>query len=333
MRRESGFEIAPILTAALADVGIVAHAAEIYTLLLKKGPQKAKDITKFAGANKALVYRSLKYLQAKGFVTSRLDFPASFEATPLSVMLDQLAECKKREAEVILRNKELCGDVLRDINIPETTAQDEFSILINLHLGVLKSIEMARQTKSEYLIMNDQLASFSHDFVKDFISVATNTVRHKARLRLITNVDRMNLNEARKIVARLDLNSGYIEIRHLELSPLLFPRFALSDEKSLILNFDSSQQHSEHTPSLDKMMWTTNITLIRLMRLLFNEEWGKSIDVRKRIAELENNEKPFQASENQESVVQDVLGGNSYRCGRYPISSASLDTPQLRALP
>jgi sugar-specific transcriptional regulator TrmB len=314
--KEARLEIAPVLKAALADVGIVAHAAEIYTFLLKKGPQRAKDITKFVGTNKALVYRSLKYLQAKGFVTSRLDFPTSFEATPLSVMLDKLAKCKKREAEVILRNKELCRDVLRDTDITETTVRDdEFSIFMNLHLGVLKSIEMARQTRSEYLIMSDQLASYSHDFVKDVVSVATNTVRNKARFRLITHVDCMNLNEAKKIVARLDMNSGYIEIRHLELSPILFPRFALSDENALILNFDSWQEHSEHIPSLDKMIWTTNITLIRLMKLLFNEEWSKSTDIRKKIAELEN--KPFQASENQDPIVRKAFVYSSYRCGAW----------------
>jgi sugar-specific transcriptional regulator TrmB len=318
VRRESIFEIAPILKAALADVGIVAQDAEIYTLLLKKGPQRAKYITKFTGTNKALVYRSLKCLQAKGVVTSRLGFPASFEATPLNVILDQAAECRRREAQAIIRNKKLLYDALRLLEVAETpTVEDKFAILKNVHIAAMKGIELAKRTINEYLLMNDLLLSHLNDYFKDLVSVATTTVRHKAQFRLITHVDCMHLDEAKKIVARLDMNSRYIEIRHLELSPLLFPRFALSDENALILNFDSWQEQSEQKLKPEKLIWTTNKTLIRLMRLLFNEEWNKSIDMRKRIAELENNKNPFQASENIESFIQNAVDKGSYSCRKW----------------
>lgn len=286
----------------LFDLGMIKGASEIYTFLLKRGPKMAKDITKFTGGNKALVYRRLKFLLSKGYIKSTLDFPARFEAVPLDLIINQFAESKKRELHNIKRSREKLRDILENLDTEEETAKDEFSIMKSSFLGIIKCLSIAKQTKNEYLIMNDQLAPFQHDFIKDMQLIASQTLRNKAEFRFITNVDSKNLNEAKQIVKKLNLNSPYIGVRHLDLHQDDFPRFALGDEDAVVFYFDTLDFKTMLNP--EKLFWTSNVAFIRSMRLLFNELWHKSIDIRARIAELEGTEFAIPSSRNQEPFLQ-----------------------------
>ena len=160
---------------------MIEGASEIYTFLLKKGPKMAIDITKFIGGNKALVYRRLKFLLSKGFIKSTLDFPARFEAVPLDSIIDQFTESKKRELYNIKKSREKLHDILKNLNTEAEPIKDEFSIIKGSYLGIIKCLAIAKQTKTEYLIINDQLSPFHHDFVKDMLLIASQTLRKKSQ--------------------------------------------------------------------------------------------------------------------------------------------------------
>ncbi len=129
-----------VLKEVLRNIGITGKAATIYIFLLNKGtPQHAKDITRLMRTNKALVYRSLKYLQANGFILSTMTFPASFAAIPLGVILDNASKTKKREARMLEKDKKLMSTVIKSLKIADTpVVDDEYAILRNQHIAHLK---------------------------------------------------------------------------------------------------------------------------------------------------------------------------------------------------
>ena len=286
---ENELGLMSLLKETLRNTGITERAAAIYIFLLTKGkPQTARDIKKFMGRNKALVYRSLKQLQAKGIVVSTMTFPARFTAKPLGVILDHAAEAKKREAQLLTKQKKLLCNVIKALKVADSSITgDEFAILRSEHIAVVKGKELAKQTKSDYLVMGDQVASYA--VAEDLRVVATTVKRKKARFRFITNLNHADLNVTKRLIGKIDINSEYIKVRHLDLSSVLFPSFALSDESAIIFKFDTWEEiNSKDAQGVDKLLWTNNKALIRLAKLLFNELWDKSIDIRKRIAELEN---------------------------------------------
>lgn len=300
----------PLLEKTLTDLGMIEGASEIYTYLLKKGPKMAKDVTKFVGGNKALVYRRLKFLMSKGFIKSTLDFPARFEAVPLGSIIDQFAESKKRELCYIKKSKERLQDILENLETEVESEKDEFSIMKSSFLGVTKCLAIAKQTKTEYLFMNDQLSHFQYELVKDIQLIASNVLRNKAHFRFITNVTNRNLNEAKQILKKINLDSPYAEIRHLALNQFDFPRFALGDERTVVFYFD--ELNSKTILDQEKLFWTTNVAFIRSMRLLFNELWQKSVDIRERIAELEGTRYNPSRSQKQELQVTSIESSFEY---------------------
>jgi sugar-specific transcriptional regulator TrmB len=322
------------LKGVLSDLGMIEGASEIYIFLLKKGPKLAADITHFIGGNKALIYRRLKFLLSNGFVKSTLGYPALFEVVPLDSIVNQFVESKKRELHGIKKNRRKLQEILKTIDVETEPARDEFSIMKSSHLGIIKCLEIAKQTKMEYLIMNDQLSPIQDDFVKDVQLIASHTLRKKAKFRFITNVDYGNLSEAKELTKKLNLDGPYIEIHHLALDPNAFPRFALGDERAIVFYFDTWD--SERILDPGKLFWTNSLAFIRSMKLLFNEMWCRSTDIRKRIAEVEGTESAFLTSQNEERLSQLSFAKNlieddysfykngCYTCGNHELAKTGV---------
>ncbi len=152
---------------------------------------------------------------------------------------------------------------------------------------------MVKQTTNECLIISDRLTRREYDIPEGMRTAVAATVRKKkAQFRLLTNVDYSTLGLAKEMVAKLGMLGEYIKIRHLNLSPALFPGFTLSDESTIILQFDTWKGiDSKSALGMDKLLLTNNKAIIRLARLLFNKLWDESIDIRERIAELESMKK------------------------------------------
>ncbi len=279
------------LIETLMALGLSEQEAKIYLFLAKQGPQKAKDITKFLGTNKVLVYRSVKRLQAKNLIASSVGFPAYFSAIPFLTVLNNLIQTKKREAFLIERNKETLIATLKSLEIAKSPSLSEmFAIITDLHIACIKAIQIARTAKYECLAMDDNLTTSSHDAIEDVGEMARHAIRDKVRFRFITNVTPRTIGAAKDLVKKCKMNNKYVEGRHVDLSPVLFPRFALNDENQTILVVETWEEIvSKHNRRIDKLLWTNNKTIIRLMRFLFEDIWRRSIDINKRISELENN--------------------------------------------
>ena len=131
----------------------------------------------------------------------------------------------------------------------------------------------------------------------------------------------------------MNLDLPYIEIRHLMLPQIDFPRFALGDDRAIIFYFDTLDSKRILDPG--KAFWTNNLAFIRSMKLLFNELWRKSIDIRERIGEFEGIKSAFITSQNQKSLSQLSFVDNlreqdtnfykkgHYRCGNHKLAKSA----------
>ncbi len=86
------------VTSVLKDFGLTEREAEVYTLLVKSGLQKAGEVSKRLKMHKAQVYRILEVLRNRGFVEATLDFPSRFVPVPVEHSLDIAVKAKKEEA-------------------------------------------------------------------------------------------------------------------------------------------------------------------------------------------------------------------------------------------
>lgn len=90
---------------ALRNFGLTEKETNIYVFLAKHGATKGGEITKQTKMDKALVYRALKSLQAKGFAESTLEFPARYTAVPFENVIDLSIRTKQDEAAQIKEKK------------------------------------------------------------------------------------------------------------------------------------------------------------------------------------------------------------------------------------
>ncbi len=286
----------PVLKEMLGKIGIKGNAATIYIFLLRKGvPQYGKDIMKLIKSNKSIVYRSLKYLQANGLIRSTMTYPAKFAAVPLGMIIDNTTKTKKREIQLLEKDKKLLNSVMKSWKIRDTPiVSDEYAILKNQHVGFLKGLEMAIQTQKECLVISDQLARREYDVPGGFRrrEVTSALRRKKAQFKFITRIDYSMLNVAKDIAADLEEFRGCIKVRHLDLPPARFPSFIISDEKAITLQFSSlKEMDSENELNMNQLLWTNNQSIIQLAIMLFNRLWDEAVDIRERITELENTKK------------------------------------------
>ena len=100
-RKLSGKSIKEVLK----DFGLAENQAKIYIFLAKHGVLKGGEIAKQNKMPTAVVYRTLKILQHKGFVESTLEFPARYTAVSFETILDYNIKTKKEEALQIEKSK------------------------------------------------------------------------------------------------------------------------------------------------------------------------------------------------------------------------------------
>lgn len=89
----------------LFDLGLTETEVSVYTYLTKKGPQKARVISKAINLYKQLLYRSLKKMQSKGIIEAS-GYPARFSAVPFEKVIELAIKSNIEEAERMTQNKE-----------------------------------------------------------------------------------------------------------------------------------------------------------------------------------------------------------------------------------
>ena len=134
---------------ALRSYGVTEKETEVYLFLVKKGAQKASQITRALKKNKGQIYRILKNLQNKDLIESTLEYPTRYVAVPLERVIDSFIKSKKEE---FIKIKESKSDLISDwkkISQSEVdTSVEKFSVIEGSKKIFQRISQMIKQTKN-----------------------------------------------------------------------------------------------------------------------------------------------------------------------------------------
>ncbi len=194
------------LISKLQDFGLSQAAAEVYLLLLKAGPSRVSQISKFSHTNRVKGYRILENLKKDGFVSSTFSNPAIYSANSLSESLCSVINTKKFEIERLAKLVSYIGKnyVTTEFNIKQTSPP-RFSIIsgrYNIYMYIEKMIKEANEDL--YVITPfDDLSMMYHTSIPESICKAK---RKGIKIKLITDmrkdqsigiIDRMGIDDFR----------------------------------------------------------------------------------------------------------------------------------------
>ena len=271
----------------LESLGLAKSDAQIYILLGKKGPQKARDIAKLLKMPKQTLYLAIKNLQNKGIITATLEHPAKFSVVPFEKVLDVFVKTKMEEAHRIEQDTKTILSDWHSITIDEAAEQSaKFTVLEGrnyIYPRLRQMIEEAEEQLSVIftvpgLVRADQFglldAAFSHGS------------KTKVRFRFLTELSDKNLRAMKTLLERKPKMGFSLEGRTPELGLKLPSRMVIKDDKEAAFFISQEEEQTERNAD-DTCLWTNSKTIVNSFRAVFEEIWSNSMDVTKKIMEIE----------------------------------------------
>lgn len=262
-------------------MGLNEKEAELYILLVRSGPKMAKDLNNIMKCNRVHLYRMLKDLQMKGLVESTLDFPAEFNAVKPRIAIDLFLSSKKKELNLIQKNKAQIIASLEEIQAEEPlTTIGKFAVIEGMDSLVSKSLQMSKETKKELLLAHDKLAWMIEDFAGDFGVHLRNAKKARAYVRLLTTSAKDNLQMVNQIRAKNKSLENSFVVRVLDLEPSLFQDYLIRDEEEILFSLTPYEDLKVTKSSEYKGLWTNNRQFVRSMKMLFEKNWKEAHEIK-----------------------------------------------------
>jgi hypothetical protein len=105
----------------LMNLGFTETEAQVYLYLTKKGPQKARHMSKALKLKKQRLYQILRKMQGESIIHASSEFPARFSATPFAKVLDLLIKDNIEQAKYMMQNKKELLSTWRSITEKDDT--------------------------------------------------------------------------------------------------------------------------------------------------------------------------------------------------------------------
>jgi len=272
---------------ALRSFGLTEKEAEIYIFLAKHGVLKGGEISKQTKTQKALVYRILKSLQAKGLVESTMEFPARFTAVPFEKVVDSNIQAKQEEAAQIAAQKRQLLNYWQ--NIKKTGPElplGKFTVIEGkqrIYHKLSQMIGEARNQLSTIMTVQDLLHADQFGF---FNAGSDNPLKSKIKFRLLTELSSQNISPTKKILKKMTVRKFNFEGRTPELELNLFPQMTIRDQEEALF-FIAQGADTSAARQDDVCLWTNCKSLVEAFSKIFEDLWLNSTDMQKKILEIE----------------------------------------------
>jgi len=271
----------------LESLGFAHADAQIYVLLGRKGPQKARGIANFLKMPKQTLYSAIKNLQAKGIVTATLDHPAKFSAVPFERVLDVFVKAKLDEAQRMEQDKKNILIDWHSITLDEATEHSaKFTVLKGKNYIYPKLKQMVKEAKEQLSIIfpvPDLLQAERFGLLDDAFSHASKT---KVKVRFLTEMSAENLKVIRHLIERKINAKSSFEARAPELGLKMSLRMLIKDgsEASFFINQETDQSNLDAD---ELCLWTNSKTIANSFQTVFEDLWQNSTDIKRKIVEIE----------------------------------------------
>jgi len=216
-----------IIEDALLKFGLSRNEIRVYVYLARSGIRKAREISDALSLHRTETYRILRDLEKRGLISSVLEKPLKFMATPFDETIDTLIKAKKLKIQQLERKKKSLIDIWFSIPQQKVEPQNKevFQMLEGEEQILLKANEILENTKEEIYVLAsdlDLLRLYHSGFTDKLEKFSKNNVKVK----LLTNYS----PKSRFIADKMKLT----DVKYLFSDVEGLPSFIISDKEQLL---------------------------------------------------------------------------------------------------
>jgi sugar-specific transcriptional regulator TrmB len=283
------------ITETLRNFGLTEKEAEVYVFLGKQGPLKRVELSKLLKMNKGQVYRTLKRLQNKGLVESTLEHPIRFTAVPFENVIDSFIKSKREEVDLIEESKnELLADWKKISQTELESSLERFSVIEGEKKIFQKISQMIKESKKQLVSILSVYGLRRAAHYGIFENILNHPLESKVKFRFLTQLKKDDLKPIKHLLSKMESGPDF-EGRDPERSSSIFPRMVIKDNEEILL-FISDENIPTVTRKIEAVLCTNCKSIIQSFNSVFRDLWNKSLDLEKRIGELETG-KPVPSME------------------------------------
>jgi len=263
-----------IIEDTLLNFDLSRNEIRVYVHLARSGTCKARDISDALSLHRTETYRILRDLEKRGLVSSVLEKPLKFMATPFDETLDTLIKAKKMKIQFLEREKKNLIDIWFSIPQQKVEPQNKevFQILEGEEQIVMKANEILEKTKEEIFVLAPDL-----DLLRLYHSGFTDRLekfsRKNIKVRLLTN----HSPKSRFIADKMKL----IDVKYLLSNVKDLPSFIIADQEQLLFSIkngnDAQDLGIRRRKERISSLWTNYEAFIRALKTLFLGLWNTEI--------------------------------------------------------
>jgi sugar-specific transcriptional regulator TrmB len=271
---------------SLRNFGLTEKETRIYIFLAKHGPQGAGEIASGTKTATAVIYRTLKALQRKGFAELTLESPVRYTAVPFENVLDLKIRGKQDEVRQMENSKsELLTDWRKISTEKPEYPLEKFTVIKGDNKIFTKIFKMIKDTKGQLSTVSTVTELIHADRYGIFEAINNHPLGSKVEFRIITDLSTSDLISTRFLRKRLKRKVGF-RVRNPELGLRLYPRMVIKDEEEIVFFIDS-RKNDFASKGDDVCLWTNCKSLVRAFLAMFEELWRNSTDIEKKTVEIE----------------------------------------------
>ena len=258
---------------ALLKFGLLRNEIRVYIYLARSGMRKAREISDALSLHRTETYKVLRGLEKRGLVSSVLEKPLKFMATPFEETIDTLIKAKKLKIQKLERKKKSLLDIW--FSIPQQNVEprnkEVFQVLEGEEQILLKANEILENTKEEiYVVAPDlDLLRLYHSGFTDKLEKFS---RKNVKVKLLTNYS----PKSRFIADKMKLT----DVKYLFSDAEDLPSFIISDRGQLLFSIkNGNDRDPEIRRRKEKIsfLWTNYEAFIKALKTLFLELWNAEL--------------------------------------------------------
>lgn len=260
-----------IIEDTLLDFGLSNNEIRVYLHLARSGVRKAREISDALSLHRTETYRILRDLEKRGIISSILEKPLKFMATPFEETINILIKAKKQKIKLLERQKKNLVNIWFSIPQQKIEPQNKeiFQILEGEEQINLKADELLENSKKEiYLLAPDlDLLRLYHSGFTDKLKKFS---RKNLQVRLLTNFSPKSCF----IVDKMKLT----DVKYLSSNVEELPSFIISDQGQILFSIKNDNDVQDVGVRRKKgrisSLWTNYEAFVKALKMLFFELWN-----------------------------------------------------------
>lgn len=272
----------------LKDIGLTDRETELYIFLGKHGALKGVEIARRIRLDKGEVYHILRSLQSKGLVESTLQTPTRFAIAPFEKVLNQFIKARRDEAALVESTK---GDLLNYWNkISKTNIQpssEKFVVIEGNSKIYPKIFQMINETKQQLSVTSSVSGLLRADQSDLFDAAFEHSSKSKTKFLFLTEISEENVAAMKYLLKRLPTVGLNFRGRSPDFGLRSYPRMVIRDDEEILFFITPVTKNAFMVSQDDVCLWTNCRSLVQSFIGVFEDLWGNSTDLNKKIAEVE----------------------------------------------